>query len=456
MPELRVETWPVSRLVPYASNPRKNDQAVERMVAALRAYGFRVPLIVRSDGELVDGHLRLKAALSMDLTEVPVLLADDLTPEQVRAFRLMINRSATWAAWDDDALALEIAALLSAECDLRLTGFDQSELDRLFRALSATNPDPDAVPDPPAAPVVREGELWLLGPHRLLCGDSLNSLHLGRLLDGRAVEMIWTDPPYNVDYHSRAGSIKNDRMSAARFAEFLGAAFARMFEALRPGGAIYVAHSEAGDGLAFRLAFRDAGFRFAACLIWNKGQAVLGRGDYHWQHEPILYGWRPGTAHRWRGNRKARTILEAGLSPVVLQDDGSYTLLLDGQLYRLSGDNIRITSEPGTVINIPKPSRSDLHPTTKPVELVAHCVANSSATGDTALDPFGGSGSTLIACEQLNRCACLMELDQRYAQVIIERWQGYTGRQAVRDSDGVLFDELVPETVSASGFEGVR
>ncbi|MCL2791100.1 MAG: DNA modification methylase [Desulfobulbus sp.] len=438
MSELRIAYWPVDRLVPYAGNPRRNDAAVPRMVEDLRTFGFRAPLLAKSDGELIDGHLRLKAAVAMGMAEVPVILADDFTPEQVRAYRLIVNRSAAWASWDDDLLIQEIMTLVDAKFDIALTGFDQHELDKLLKA-AATEQDPDAVPDIPEMPLVREGELWLLGPHRLYCGDALNSVHVGYLLGGREADMIWTDPPYNVGYEGRAGTIRNDRMSAADFYSFLLRAHQRMFAALRPGGPVYVAHAEAGDGMAFRRAFSEAGFRLASCLIWNKGQSTLSRGDYHWQHEPILYGWKPGAAHKWYGDRKARTILETGIGNVKQQEDGSCTLLLDGKLYRLRGELEELS---GTVINVRKPNRSELHPTTKPVELVAICVANLSRSGGLVLDSFGGSGTTMIACEQMGRACCGMKIDPRYAQAAIMRWQNFTGKQAVRESDGMLFDEL--------------
>lgn len=443
MTELRIEMWPIGRLVPYVGNPRKNDQAVDRMVAVIREFGFRIPLVVRSDGELVDGHLRLKAAIALGMAEVPVMPADDMTPEQVRAFRLMVNRSATWATWDEDLLLREIQDLMEYGYDLSLTGFDQYELDKLLMEVAATEKDPNAVPDVPEEPVVREEELWLLGNHRLFCGDARNSVHVGHLLGGQPASMVWTDPPYNVDYEGKAGKIKNDKMSPTQFEELLLSSFRQMHAALQPGGAIYISHSEAGEGLAFRQAFKQAGFRFASCLIWNKGQAVLSRSDYHWQHEPILYGWKPGAAHKWHGTRKPKTIFETDFSSVTPQEDGSWTLLLDGKLYRLTGENICIEELPGSVINVPKPTKSDLHPTTKPVELIAPCIANSSRSGGIVYDAFGGSGSTMIACEQLGRCCCTMELDPRFAQVDIVRWQNFTGKQAVREADGKLFDELL-------------
>jgi DNA modification methylase len=362
----------------------------------------------------------------------------------VRAFRLTVNRSAAWAEWDNDLLVKEIEALLASGFNMTLTGFDQSELDKLLKEAAAVEPDPDAVPELPADPVVRQGELWLLGRHRLLCGDALNGSQVGHLLQpDRQVSMIWTDPPYNVAYEGLAGTIANDKMSAAEFDSFLYDAFTLMADALRPGGAIYVAHSETGGGLAFRQAFNRAGFHLSVCLIWKKNTAVMGRSDYHWQHEPILYGWKPGAAHRWHGDRKQKTIVEADLPGVVQNADGSWQILSNGCLYRLTGENLRLEEISSTIIEVDKPNRSAFHPTTKPVALIELMIRNSSAFGDTVLDPFGGSGSTLMACERLNRGCRIMDIDPRYAQTAIVRWQDYTGKQAVRESDGMLFDDLL-------------
>lgn len=402
MSDTRIEHWPLERLIPYENNPRKNDHAVEKMVAVIREYGFRVPVLAKSSGDLIDGHLRLKAALAMQLATVPVIVADDMTSEQVRAFRLMVNRSATWADWDEDALLRELQALQIADFDLALTGFDQRELDELLMEME-DDKDPDAVPEPPAAPVVRDGEIWVLGRHRLMCGDSTSSSDMRRLLGEAVADMVWTDPPYNVDYSGKAGKIKNDKMSAADFSAFLLSAHRVMFESVRQGGGVYVAHSEAGDGMTFRRAFIDAGFKLAACLIWRKQSAVLGRGDYHWQHEPILYGWRPGAAHRWYGDRKQKTMAELGVDGLSAMPDGSWQLAVDGRVYRISGESLAVDELPTSVINVPKPSRSDLHPTTKPVALVERMVANSCPRAGLVLDPFGGSGSTLMACERLGR-----------------------------------------------------
>ena len=437
MASLTIEQWPIGRLIPYENNPRKNDDAVPRMVTVIREFGFRVPVLAKSTGDLVDGHLRLKAAMALGLDTVPVITVDDMSLEQVRAFRIMINRSATWADWDDEALLRELQALQLASYDLSLTGFDQRELDEMLMQLDgSTDKDPDDIPEPPDEPQVRDGEVWLLGRHRLMCGDSTSRADMRRLMGEDLADMIWTDPPYNVDYSGKAGKIKNDKMSAADFDQFLLAVHRAMFETVRPGGGVYVAHSEAGDGMAFRRAFIQSGFKLAACLIWRKQSAVLGRGDYHFQHEPILYGWRPRAAHRWYGNRKQKTIYESCLDALTPMADGSWQLMVDGKLYRLRGEALSIEELASSIISVPKPAKSDLHPTTKPVALIERMVANSSPVKGLVLDPFGGSGSTLMACELLGRSCRTMELDPRFAEVIIRRWQDYTGGQALREADG--------------------
>lgn len=442
MPELHIESWPVARLRPYENNPRKNDHAVPKMVEALRQFGFRVPILAKTDGEIIDGHLRYKAALAMGMEEVPVIPADDMSEAQIKAFRILINRSATWAEWDEDLLLQELHALQAMEVDLAITGFDDRELDEMLMGMVDDGKDPDAVPPVPQAPLVRDGEIWTLGRHRLMCGDARSAADHRRLLEGKELDMIWTDPPYNVDYQGKAGKIKNDKMSSSDFEAFLIASFKAMHEALRPGGAIYVAHSEAGDGMVFRRAFMAAGFRLAACLIWRKQSAVLGRGDYHFQHEPILYGWRRGAAHRWYGNRKQRTLLELDQPGLREMEDGSWQFCIGDRLYRLHGEALCVEELTTTVMDAPKPPRSDLHPTMKPVALVERMLANSSPRGGLVGDFFGGSGSTLMASERLGRAARIMELDPRFADVIIRRWQEYTGNTALRESDGRSYAEI--------------
>lgn len=433
MENLKIEQWPVERLIPNETQLRQNDAAVPRMVEALRVFGFRVPVLVLGSGEIVDGHLRLKAALALGMATVPVIVADGLTPTQVRTFRILVNRSATWADWAEDALRVELASLQALEVDLALTGFDSRELDALI--LGATAPgmaDPDAVPAPPVTPTSKPGDLWVLGRHRLLCGDSRSAADVAQLMDGEVADMVWTDPPYNVDYKGKAGKIQNDKMTPAEFDTFLDALFARAWESLADGGAIYVAHSEAGGGLAFRQAFARAGFKLASCLIWRKHQMVLGRGDYHWQHEPILYGWKPTAAHTWHADRKQTTLLEHFAGATVLESaPGQWQIATGDTVLLVTGQSVSVQELSTSVLSVPKPARSDLHPTMKPVALVERMLANSSPRGGLVLDPCGGSGTTLMAAERMGRRCNTMELDPRFADVIVQRWEDYTGQTAI-------------------------
>ena len=445
MPELQIEQWPVERLRPYEHNPRKNDHVVNKMADALRQFGFRVPLLAKSDGELIDGHLRYKASLAMGLSIVPVICVDDMDEEQIKAFRILINRSATWAEWNEDLLLQELRALKLADFDLSATGFDDRELDQMLMQISVSDKDPDDLPDVPSQPISMPGDIWILGNHRLMCGDATSSSDVRRLLDGKQLDLIWTDPPYNVDYQGKAGKIKNDKQSPQMFENFLDSALKIMNDSLKPGGAIYVAHSEAGDGMVFRRAFIAAQFRLASCLIWRKQTAVLSRCDYHFQHEPILYGWKRGASHRWYGNRKQKSIFETDLPGLREMDDGSWQFCIDCRVFRIQGEALAIEELPTSVIDIPRPAKSDLHPTMKPVALIEKMVVNSSPRGGIVGDFFGGSGSTLMACERLGRQARLMELDPRFADVIIRRWQDYSGCEATRLTDGKTFNELEKE-----------
>lgn len=440
MEKLKLETWPVERLRAYDRQLRRNEGNVERMVRCIEEYGFRIPILALADGEVVDGDLRLKAARAMGRPTVPVLLAEGMTPEQVRAFRILANSSVAWSRWDDEELARELRELWAADFDLELTGLPLDAIEDLLASLdeAAGAPDPDALPEP--GPIVtRPGDLWLLGPHRLLCGDATSGADMARLMDGEKADAVWTDPPYNVDYHGKAGSIRNDRMEAAAFRRFLDAAFAAMFAVLRPGGAAYVAHADTG-GLDFRGAFAGAGFKLASCLVWRKDHFVLGRADYQCQHEPILYGWKPGAAHRWFGGRRRRTLQELGsLGRVEVLPDGSVSLFLDDRALRVSGRDLAVEELETTLVFEAKPRSSELHPTMKPVALVERLLGNSSLKGDGVLDPFGGSGTTLIACERTRRRCRTMELDPKYADVIVRRWQEYTGLDAVHAAGGETF-----------------
>ncbi len=449
MEELRIEYWPVRRLTPYSETLRPSGPHVDRMIAAIREYGLRGVLLVDEEGEIIDGHLRLKAAVALGMETVPVLVVRDLEPDQIRALRLLINESARWVKWNEQELLEEIKKLVAVDYDLSSIGFLDNDLDELLLQLDGANKvDVDDVPDAPDASRVRSGDLWHLGQHRLLCADSTSAESMSRLMQEEQADMIWTDPPYNVNYSGKAGKIKNDKMGAQQFETFLSAAHAAMYSALTPGGGIYVAHAETGDATVFRRVFTAAGFRLASCLVWRKQSAVLSRGDYHYQHEPILYGWKPAPSgsggHRWYGNRKQKSVLDFGES-VTAMPDGSYQLFIGGRLYALRGQGIELEEIPTTVISEPRPSRSDLHPTTKPVRLIERMLVNSSPRGGVVLDPFGGSGSTLMACEKSSRACRTLELDPRFAEVIISRWQGVTGQTATRDVDGARLTDLEPQ-----------
>jgi site-specific DNA-methyltransferase (adenine-specific) len=409
--ELIFETWPIDRCVDYARNPRKNDHAVDKVAAAIREFGFRVPIVAKSDGLVVDGHLRLKAAKKLGLTEVPVILADDMSEAQIKAFRLSVNKVAELAEWDDALLGLEIMDLKEMGFDLELTGFDADEIDALFPVEETAGlTDEDAVPEAPEHPVTVEGDVWVLGRHRLMCGDSTSINHLERLCDGQLVDMWLTDPPYNVAYEGGTKeklTIKNDSMSDDAFRNFLRDAYSAADAVMKKGAVFYIWHADS-EGYNFRGAAADVGWPIRQCLIWKKSSLVLGRQDYHWMHEPCLYGWKEGASHLWASDRKQTTILEFA-----------------------------------------KPSRNGEHPTMKPVELFEYQMLNNTKGSDLVLDSFAGSGTTAIACEKHGRHARLMELDPKYCDVIIKRWQDFTGQQATLEATGQTYDELKAEREAA-------
>ena len=407
-PKLRVEYWPIERLKRYEKNPRKNDGVVDRIVDSITAYGFCVPILAKSTGDVIDGDLRLKGAHRLKMTEVPVIPCDLWTEAQVKAFRLMVNRSVSWADWDLDALRLEFAELTALEFDLTLTGFDSREIDSLTLPI---NPAEDEVPSLPETPVTRPGDLWLLGSsdmrqHRVYCGDATKPEDVARLMDGRKADLVVVDFPYNVDYKGKTKdslTIQNDNMSDAEFYSFLLATYRHLLEHTKPGRGIYVFHADT-EGVNFRRGMVDAGWKLAQCCVWIKNSMVMGRQDYHCQHEPVLYGWKPGAAHRWLADRTQTTVW-----------------------------------------NFDRPTRSTEHPTIKPVALLSYAITNSSERGEIVLDTFLGSGSTLCASEQIGRICYGSEIDQKYVDVAVLRWQSFTGKQATLGGDGRTFAEVKAE-----------
>ncbi|MFN3595152.1 MAG: site-specific DNA-methyltransferase [Thiobacillaceae bacterium] len=410
----RIEHWPTTKLVPYARNARTHSDAqIASIAASIAEFGFTNPILAGADGVIVAGHGRLAAAQRLGLATVPVVVLDHLTPTQRRALGVADNRIAEAAGWDEELLRLELQDLQAEGFDLDLTGFDA---DALADLLAGEEPehvgqtDDDAVPDMPEDPVSRPGDVWLLGPHRLVCGDATTAEAYARLFpDCERADMVFTDPPYNVNYANSARDTLRGKHRPI-LNDALGEGFHNLLlAALRPTiahcrGAIYVAMSSS-ELDTLQAAFRAAGGHWSTFIIWAKNTFTLGRSDYQRQYEPILYGWPEGATRHWCGDR-----------------------------------------DQGDVWHFNKPQKNDLHPTMKPVELVERAIRNSSRPGHKVLDPFSGSGTTLIAAEKSGRVARLIELDPRYVDVIVRRWQGWTGRQAMREADGMAFDEVACES----------
>ena len=428
---------PIAGLQPYEKNARTHSTAqVEQLCRSIKEYGFTNPLLIDEQSRIIAGHGRLQAALALRMTEVPCVMLTGLSEAQRRALILADNKIALNSGWDVKLLAEELADLKIEGYDLTLTGFSLEEIDGLTPVLVPEN-DPDDVGDLPAEPKTKLGDVYVLGPHRLVCGDSTSIENLDQLMRGELADMCRTDPPYNVAYETKAGKIANDDLSDKEFRDFLSGAYGCAYAALKPGGAIYVAHADT-EGLNFRATFTGAGFKLSGCLVWRKDSLVLGRSDYQWQHEPILYGWKPGSAHRWYGGRKLTTMIDLNQSssPFKRRDDGKYEIRLGDTVMIIDG-TATIEEVVPSVIREPKPKRSDGHPTMKPVALIERMLRNNARPGDIVLDLFGGSGSTLIAAERLGMCARLSELDPGYCDVIVARYESYTGRKAVLEvADG--------------------
>ncbi len=362
----------------YDNNPRNNETAVDVVAASIMEFGFKVPIIVDKNNVIVAGHTRVKACKKLGITEVPAIIADDLTEEQLNAFRLADNKTHEFATWDEKKL---IEELENIKIDMFQFGFEDLESQLETDVFDDEFDEEELYSETPYA---KRGDIFVLGKHRLMCGDSTDSNDVQTLIGKEAIDMIFTDPPYNVDYEGTAGKIQNDKQEDSDFYEFLYKAFQNMYDVVKPGGSIYVCHADT-EGYNFRKSYREAGFKLAQVLIWVKNSLVLGRQDYHWRHEPILYGWKEGAAHYFVDDRTQDTIWEYN-----------------------------------------KPSSNNLHPTMKPLELVGKAITNSSKKYQLVLDLFGGSGSTLIAAHQVDRYARLMELDEKFVDVIVKRYLKFT------------------------------
>jgi DNA modification methylase len=403
---LQIEQRPVEALIPFARNARTHSDAqVAQIAASIVEFGWTNPILVDGASGIIAGHGRLLAARQLGLAKVPVIELAHLTPAQKRAYVIADNRLAENAGWDEELLRLELEELRDADFDLDLLGFTDDELDELLDGDQAGLTDDDEVPEVQEQPVSRRGDVWICGNHKVLCGDATSADDYAVLLGDELVDMTFTDPPYGVNYannpkdklRGKHRPILNDNLQAADFSAFLEACCTQMVALTK--GAIYIAMSSSElDRL--QTAFRSAGGRWSTFIIWAKNQFTLGRADYQRQYEPILYGWRDGNDRFWCGDR-----------------------------------------DQGDVWFIDRTSKNDLHPTMKPVALVERAIRNSSKSRDLVLDPFGGSGTTMIAAEKTGRRARLIELDPKYVDVIIRRWQDHVGQAALRQSDGVLFDD---------------
>lgn len=430
MEKTKVTYMDVDSLIPYANNPRLNDNAVDAVAASIKELGFKVPIVVDGENVIINGHTRLKAAHKLGLKQVPVIVADDLTPEQAKAFRLADNKTGELAQWDMAKLGIELEGI--GEIDMGEFGFD---IDFGGIDLSDMNIEGDDYEQElPAEPKSKTGEIYQLGRHRLMVGDSTSAADVDKLTDGAIMDLCVTDPPYNVAIgienpeeakkrHRRTDGlmIANDEMSDEDFYSFLKAFYTQMLRVLKEGGAYYVWHADS-IGHVFRDALIDAGGQVKQILIWVKNALVLGRQDYQWKHEPCIYGWKAGARHYFINDRKQTTVFEDQLDLDKMTKEQMRKML----------EEMLADTMPTTVIHEDKPTRSGLHSTMKPVRLMSILINNSSKTKENVIDFFGGSGSTLIACEQLDRTCYTMEPDPRYADAIVYRWEQFTGEKAER------------------------
>ena len=432
-PADKVERWNIDRLIPYARNSRVHSpDQIAQLAASIKEWGWTNPILVDVDGQIIAGHGRLEAARMLKVTEVPVMVADGWTEAQKRAYVIADNKLALNAGWDNEMLMLELKDLAESNFSLDLIGFDKDELHALLNPeqLNEGLTHEDDVPETPKEAKSKPGDIWVCGPHKVMCGSSLEIDAWDTLMAGEKADVCWTDPPYNVAYESKlAGKIKNDDMNNDEFKQFLLDAYISMFSVMKEGAPIYVAHADT-EGLNFRDSFIKAGFKLSGCLIWRKNALVLGRSDYQWMHEPILYGWKPGSKHRWYGGRKLTTIVEHGENgPIQKLEDGRWVVKVGDSVLIVSGD-AKLEENPVSIFFHEKPKRSSEHPTMKPVGLIEKMLKASGRPGDLVIDAFGGSGSTLIAADRLGMSSRLMELDPKFVDVIVKRWEDFTGRKA--------------------------
>lgn len=440
---MQFERRSLADLHPAEYNPRKkltqDDPEYIQIKNSITEFGYADPIVINADGTIIKGHQRRTVMMDLGYTEADVIVLDIQDKAKEKALNIALNKiTGKW----DNAILKELLVELDLEgYDFSVTGFHRDDLGDLIQQLDIPPEATDDDFDPEVAageieiPITVAGDIWQLGRHRLMCGDSTDLADVGRLMGGDKLDLMITDPPYNVDYAEKTqhlakngygfthADIANDHMDTRSFSDFLLSAFQNANDAMRPGAAIYVFHAES-TGLQFRQAFQDAGLRFSQCLIWEKNAFVMGRSDYQWRHEPILYGWKEGAGHYFINDRTQDT--------VILEEEANLKGMKKQELLAFIEKMFRAYRDQTTVHFESKPVRNSLHPTMKPIPLVGRLMNNSSKPGWLVGDLFGGSGTTLMAAEQLGRTAYLMEMDERNVDVIIQRWEQYTGKKAVR------------------------
>lgn len=408
----------IDEIIPYINNPRDNEPAVDAVASSIKNFGFNQPIAIDSKNEIIAGHTRYKAAKKLDLKEVPCVIIDDLTDEEVRAYRLADNKVAEKATWNKELLAEELADL--GNLDMTLFGFDESDFKDDFQEDDFDIEEEIGKIDEPTSKL---GDIFELGDHILMCGDSTKLEDINKIARSGEIDLVITDPPYNVEYEGKKKKrekIKNDSMEEDEFSKFLKEVFANIKELLKPGGAFYVWHADR-NRFIFSKALRDAGLEERQNLIWIKNNITIGRSDYQWKHEPCLYGWKEGAAHYF---------IADFTNTSVYDDVPNLARMNKNELKEYAKKLLEIIEDGTTIMREDKPLTSPLHPTMKPITLIAKQIKNSSKKGEIVLDLFGGSGTTLIAAEQTGRKSRIIELDPMYVDVIIARWEKFTGQKA--------------------------
>lgn len=409
----------IDKLIPYANNAKTHDtEQVEKLKASIETFGFISPCLIDKDLNIIAGHGRVMAAREAGMLKVPCLYIEGLTEEERKAYIIADNKLTEMGGWNDELLRQELKDLQDANFDIGLTGFSIDDIGVDDVDFSDIDTEPVFETQEEGNAKVEPGQVWQLGPHRLMCGDSTKEKDVAKLIGEDTVDLFLTDPPYNVDYEGTAGKIENDKQDESQFLDFLIAAFSLADQWMKPGACFYIWHPDGYPSLQFRAAIEQIGWPLRENLIWVKNSLVLSRQDYHWRHEPCLYGWKEGAGHYFIDDRSQDTVKDISKNIDNMTEEEMKTLL--HEVYDRS-----------SVIYENKPTTSELHPTMKPVNLFKRLIINSSREGETVLDLFAGSGTTLIACEQTNRRALCMEYDPKYAASIIDRYEQLTGKKAV-------------------------